>query len=107
MEAAVWTDPEIADILKEKFILVSLYVDDRTPLDQPFETDIDGKRITLRTKGQLWSFLQSYKFGANTQPFYIPVTSDGKPLNHSYSYNEDVDKYKAFLLKAIENNKKQ
>jgi len=105
MEAAVWTDPEIADILKEKFILVSLYVDDRTPLSLPFETEVNGKRITLYTKGQLWSFLQSYKFGANTQPFYIPVTSEGKPLNQSYSYDEDVNKYKAFLLKAIDNNK--
>ena len=104
MEAAVWTDPQIKKLLNDDFILVSLYVDDRTLLDVPLEVDADGKHLTLRTKGQLWSFLQSYKFGANTQPFYIPVDAQGQLLNYSYSYDEDVEKYKNFLQRALENN---
>ncbi len=105
MEAAVWTDPQIEKILRDDFILVSLYVDDRTPLTTPYQVTLAGKHQTLCTRGQLWSFLQSYKFGANTQPFYIPVSADGRPLNASYSYDENIDRYKRFLLKALENNK--
>lgn len=105
MEAAVWTDPQIEQMLKNDFILVSLYVDDRTKLATPFEAVINGKQVKLTTKGQLWSFLQSYKFGANTQPFYMPVSADGTPLNESYSYDEDINKYKTFLQTALENNK--
>ena len=63
-----------------------------------------GNRKWASTKGQLWSFLQSYKFGANTQPFYIPVDAQGQLLNYSYSYDEDVEKYKNFLQRALENN---
>lgn len=104
MEAAVWSNPQVAKILKEDFILVSLYVDDRTPLSQPMKVNINGQEKELTTVGQKWSFLQSYKFGANTQPFYIPVNAEGKALNHSYSYDEDVDKYLEFLKESSRNN---
>ncbi len=99
MEAAVWTDPRVADKLKNQFVLISLFVDDKTPLPEPFEvTDEQGNTKTLRTVGAKWSYLQSHKFGANAQPFYVildPAT--GKPLSGSYAYDEDIQKFLNFM----------
>ena len=108
MEAAVWTDPRVADKLKNDFILISLFVDDKTPLAEPYEvTDDQGNTKTLRTVGAKWSYLQSHKFGANAQPFYVmldPVT--GRPLSGSRAYDEDIDKYLDFLNTGLKNYKK-
>ena len=98
MEAAVWTDPRVADKLKKDFVLISLFVDDKTPLAEPFEvTDDEGNTKTLRTVGAKWSYLQSHKFGANAQPFYVIVDADGNPLTGSYGYKEDVPAFLDFL----------
>ena len=99
MEAAVWTDPRVADKLTNDFVLVSLFVDDKTPLKEPMVvTDDQGREKTLRTVGAKWSWLQSHKFGANAQPFYVVLDpSTGKPLSGSYAFNEDVEKYLDFL----------
>ena len=103
MEAAVWTDPRVADKLKNQFVLISLFVDDQTPLAEPMEvTDAQGNKKTLRTVGAKWSYLQSHKFGANAQPFYVildPTT--GKPLSGSRAYDEDIDAYLKFLDKGL------
>ena len=108
MEAAVWTDPRVADKLNNDYILVSLFVDDKTPLAEPFEvTDEEGNVKTLRTVGAKWSYLQSHKFGANAQPFYVlldPHTA--KPLCGSRAYDEDIDKYLEFLDKGMSNYRK-
>ena len=80
MEAAVWTDPSVADILTKDYVLISLFVDDKTPLAAPIEIMENGQKRTLRTIGDKWSYLQRSKFGANTQPFYVPVDNDGNPL---------------------------
>ena len=108
MEAAVWTDPRVADKLNNDYILVSLFVDDKTPLAEPFEvTDEEGNVKTLRTVGAKWSYLQSHKFGANAQPFYVlldPQTA--KPLCGSRAYDEDIDKYLEFLDKGMSNYRK-
>ena len=103
MEAAVWTDPRVADKLKNQFVLISLYVDDKTPLKEPFEvTDAEGNKKTLRTVGAKWSYLQSHKFGANAQPFYVMLDpATGKPLSGSRAYDEDIDKYLEFLGEGI------
>ena len=105
MEAAVWTDPTVADILTNDFVLISLYVDDKTPLTEPMEvTDNDGNTKTLRTVGAKWSYLQSHKFGANAQPFYVMVDpSTGRPLYGSRAYNEDVPQFIDFLRKGKNN----
>ena len=103
MEAAVWTDPRVADLLTKDYILISLFVDDKTPLTEPMEvTDEQGNAKTLRTIGAKWSWLQSHKFGANAQPFYVllhPVT--GKPLCSSRAYDEDVTAFIDFLNKGL------
>ncbi|MCR5159755.1 MAG: thioredoxin family protein [Prevotella sp.] len=105
MEAAVWTDPTVRDLISEKFVLISLYVDDKTPLPEPIEVaDVDGTPRKLRTVGDKWSYLERTKIGANTQPFYVlldPAT--GKPLNGLRSYDEDIDKYIEFLQKGLKN----
>ena len=103
MEAAVWTDPRVADLLTKDYVLISLFVDDKTPLAEPMEvTDGQGNKKTLRTVGAKWSWLQSHKFGANAQPFYVlldPVTA--RPLTGSRAYDEDVPAYLDFLNKGL------
>ena len=103
MEAAVWTDPRVADLLTKDYVLISLYVDDKTPLIEPMKvTDEQGNTKTLRTIGAKWSWLQSHKFGANAQPFYVvldPVTA--RPLSASRGYNEDIPAYLDFLQRAL------
>ena len=107
MEAAVWTDPAVADKLTKDFVLISLYVDDKTPLREPIEvTDDEGQTKTLRTVGAKWSYLQSHKFGANAQPFYVMLDADGKPLQGSRAYDEDIQGYIDFLNQGIKNYKK-
>ena len=102
MEAAVWTDPSVAEVLTKDYVLISLFVDDKTPLKEQIEVMDNGKKRTLRTVGDKWSYLQSSKFGANTQPFYVPLDNAGKPLTGSYSYKEDVPAYLDFLKKGLE-----
>ena len=103
MEAAVWTDPRVADMLTNDYVLISLYVDDKTPLPEPVEVvDQQGNTKKLRTVGAKWSHLQSHKFGANAQPFYVildPTTA--KPLAASRAYNEDIDEYLKFLREGV------
>ena len=101
MEAAVWTDPAVARLLTEDYVLVSLYVDDKKPLPEPIKVVENGVERTLRTVGDRWSYLQRTRFKANTQPFYIAVDANGQPLSGSYSYNEDVAAYVRFLQQPL------
>ena len=108
MELAVWTDTKVADIMNNDYVLISLYVDDKTPLPQQMTITENGQQRTLRTLGDKWSYLQREKFGANAQPFYVLIDNDGNPLNKSYSYDEDVKKYIDFLQTGLDNyNKKK
>ena len=107
MEAAVWTDPSVAEKLNNDFILISLFVDDKTPLPEHIEvTEADGTKRTLRTVGDKWSYLQRYKFGFNAQPFYVTLDHEGKPLSRSFVYKEDVPDYMDFLNTALTNFRK-
>lgn len=101
MEAAVWTDPQVADKLTKDYVLISLFVDDKTPLPKPMEVTFNGQKRTLRTIGDKWSYLQSSKFGANAQPFYVAVDPEGNPLTSAYSYKEDIPAYLDFLNKGL------
>ena len=101
MEAAVWSDPQVADILNNKYILISLYVDDKTPLTSPIEVEENGQKRTLSTVGDKWSYLQRAKFGANAQPFYVLLNEEGHPLAGSRSYDEDIQGYIEFLNKGL------
>ncbi len=101
MEAAVWSDPQVADMLNNQYVLISLYVDDKTPLPQPIEIAENGQQRTLRTVGDKWSYLQRTKFGANAQPFYVLLDDKGQPLAPSRSYDEDIAAYLQFLRQGL------
>ena len=108
MEASVWTDSRVADKLNKDYVLISLYVDDKTPLKQPVEVKLpDGTSRILRTIGDKWSYLEQTKFGYLAQPFYVPLDNAGKPLNGSFSFKEDVPAYLEFLDKGLENYRAQ
>lgn len=106
MEASVWTDARVKDILENDYVLITLMVDDKTKLPEPIRIQENGKTRTLRTIGDKWSYLQRSKFGANAQPFYILLDNEGKPLAPSYAFDEDVSKYIQFLEKGLEEFKK-
>ena len=105
MEGTVWADPRVSGKLKNDYVLISLYVDDKTPLKEPIVvTDAQGNEKTLRTVGAKWSYLQSHKFGANAQPFYVAVDPfTGKPLTGSRGHNKDVSAYVDFLNQGLRN----
>lgn len=102
MELAVWTDPKVADLLTNDYVLITLYVDEKTPLPEVQTVEENGTQRKLRTVGDKWSYLQRSKFGANAQPFYVLLDNEGRPLNTSYSYDENVNNYVKFLQKGLD-----
>lgn len=107
MEGSVWTDAKVAEKLNKDYILISLYVDDKTPLKEQVKVkDVNGNPRTLRTVGDKWSYLQQTKFGYLAQPFYVTVDNAGNPLSGSFTYKEDIPAYLDFLDKGLENYKK-
>jgi thiol:disulfide interchange protein DsbD len=107
MEAAVWTAPAVKQLLEKEYVLITLFVDDKTRLPRTLEIEEHGKTRKLKTVGDKWSYLERSKFGANAQPFYVLLDNDGKPLGPSYAYNEDVGKYVKFLQDGLINYKKR
>ena len=101
MEASVWTDPKVKQMLEQDYVLITLIVDDKTNLPAPVEIEEDGKVRKLKTVGDKWSYLQRSKFGANAQPFYILLDGEGMPLAPSYAFDEDVSKYIQFLQDGL------
>ncbi|MDR1584813.1 MAG: thioredoxin family protein [Prevotellaceae bacterium] len=97
MEASVWLDPEVKELLTGKYVLISVYVDDKTPLAKPYTVTENGKTRKIKTVGDKWSYLQRYKFGANAQPFYVMLDNEGKPVNTSYAYDKDPRKFAKWL----------
>ena len=106
MELAVWTDQKVSKLIQDDYVLITLYVDNKTPLPEHIKVMENGKERTLRTLGDKWSYLQRVKFGANAQPFYVLIDNEGNPLNKSYSFDEDVNKYVDFLQTGLNNYKK-
>ncbi len=99
MEAAVLSDGDVLSKLDGEFIVVSLYVDDRTELPEPFCV-LDDEYYEV---GEKWSFLQKHKFGAAAQPFYVVVDSDGKLMGkRTFSFNKDVEDFKKFLDEGLD-----
>lgn len=101
MEASVWTDARVKDLLEKDYVLITLMVDDKTKLPEPIQIEENGKKRTLKTVGDKWSYLQRSKFGANAQPFYVTLDGNGKPLGPSYAFNEDVSLYIQFLENGL------
>ena len=103
MEAAVWTDNQVRNHIDKDYVLISLYVDDKTPLPETIEVQENGKTTKLRTVGDRWSYLQRTKFGANAQPFYVLLGGNSDPLTASRSYDENVGAYLQFLQTGLKN----
>lgn len=103
MEAAVWVDQNVASIMNNDYVLIQLYVDDKTPLKEPVIVNDNGQIRKLRSIGDKWSYLQSSKFGATAQPFYVLLDNEGNPLTRSYSFDENVDHYLKFLKEGLTN----
>ena len=101
MEESVWPDPRVLRLLTQEYILVSLYVDDRTELapEEQYTSTFSGKKI--RRIGQKWSDFQAARFGANAQPYYVVVDSNGDQLLPAQAYNEDIDNYIDFLDRGL------
>lgn len=106
MELSVWVDEKVSSLINDDYVLITLYVDDKTPLPEKVTVQENGSERILRTVGDKWSYLQRVKFGANAQPFYVLIDNEGLPLNKSYSYDEDIDKYVDFLQTGLNNYKK-
>jgi len=107
MEAAVWTDPKVKNYLEEKYVLISLFVDDKTPLPENEKYFSEARNQKVRTVGNKWSDLQIRKFGTNSQPYYFLLDNDGNLLNGAYAYDLDVAKYVKFLATGLESYEKR
>ena len=103
MESAVWGTPRVRDVINKEFLVIMLHVDDRTPLSNPQRVRVNGRERVLRSVGDMWSYLESYKFGCISQPFFVILTPDGKPLTCSYGYDEDIEKYERYLKTGLTN----
>ena len=106
MEAAVWTNEEVANHLNNDFVLITLMVDDKTPLAKPYTVEINGRKRTISTIGDHNSYIQSHKFGASAQPFYVTLDTEGNPINGSYAFNENPAEFVEYLRTGINNFKK-
>ncbi|SDM25706.1 thiol:disulfide interchange protein DsbD [Daejeonella rubra] len=97
MEASVWPDKEVLRRLREDYVLISLYVDDKTELSQEekYESAFSGKKVN--SIGQKWSDFQASKFGTNSQPYYVIADHDGNVLVPPQAFNLDVNNYTKFL----------
>ena len=106
MEGAVFDTGRVSSIVKENFVLIKLMVDDKTKLPSPITVEENGRKVTLTTVGDKWSYLQRSKFGANSQPYYIILDNAGQALTLPYFYDEDLEKFVQWLENGIRNNKK-
>ena len=97
MEQSVLADEKVMNIINNDYVLITLFVDDKTPLAEPIRVMENGKEVVLRSVGDKWSYLQRSKFGANAQPFYVLLDGEGHPLTASRAYDEDIDAYINFL----------
>tara|TARA_Y100001968_G_C19019492_1_gene554457 strand:- start:303 stop:641 length:339 start_codon:yes stop_codon:yes gene_type:complete len=104
MEENVWSDPSVYSILKNEYVLISLYVDDRKelPEDEKFDFKFDSGRIkTIETVGQKWGTFQTINFNAASQPYYVLLSSDLEVLNEAVQY-VDVETYREWLKSGLE-----
>jgi thiol:disulfide interchange protein DsbD len=101
MEASVWADPVVLPLLRDSFVLISLYVDDKTalPAAQQYTSDFSGKKV--KTLGNKWSDYQASEFGINSQPYYVLMTGQRKPLARPSAYDPNVERYRSFLLDGL------
>ena len=103
MEANVWSDPRVKDMLRNEFVICALYVDDKTllPKDEWYTSTYDGKE--KKTIGRKYADFQISKFGTNAQPYYCLMDHNGNLLMKPRAYDLDKDAFVAFLKDGIKN----
>lgn len=100
MEELVWAQPAVKDLIQEKYVLLSLYVDDRKllPPEERFTyTTADGAQRDIVTIGDKWAAFQTENFKQVTQPMYVIIGTDGRLMNSPVGYTPDADEYKSWL----------
>lgn len=105
MEDNIWSDPRIDRILRNDYVVISLYVDDKKklPKAQQGEKDLFGKTFKQRTVGDKWTYLEASRYGSNSQPFYVLLGPDEKMLiDKPVGYTPDVEEYEAYLKSGVE-----
>lgn len=105
MESAVWNKPQVKELIDNEYILVSLFVDDKRKLPEPLTLKKGDKETVVKTYGEKWSFLEEYKFGANSMPFYVIVDKEGNALSKPYGFSEDADAFAQFLQEGVKKHK--
>ena len=101
MEQRVWSDPRVLEILRNRYVIVALYNDDKTPLDkEDWVTTPSGR--TLKDLGRVNSYIARERFGVNAQPNYILLSPDGTQLAPPRGYNLDIEGFLAFLALGLE-----
>ena len=106
MDATVLADDQVRELIDGEFVFIVLMVDERTRLPETIEVDENGRTSKLRTVGDKWSYLQRHKFGTQSQPFYVVIDQQGKPLSPAHAYDESVDSYIEFLHEGLKNFRK-
>ncbi len=101
MEERVWSDANVLQVLKNKIVLISLYVDDKRdlPKNEQYTSELTGKKVT--TIGKKWSEFQIKKYKANAQPYYVLLNHNGDNLNEHTAYNPDIEEYLVWLNEGI------
>lgn len=103
MENKVWSDSRVQEILANEYLIIALYVDDRTslPKEEQYVSETTGKKV--RTVGNKWTDFQISKYNTNSQPFYVLMDADEKPLTKTRGFDTDVEAYVQWLKKGVEN----
>jgi thiol:disulfide interchange protein DsbD len=107
MESAVFDTEQVRKVLEDNYVLIKLVTDDKTELSNPYKVNEDGKDVLIETVGEKWAYLQRHKFSASTQPYYIVLDNAGNAISpyRSYDANENVEDFKNWLLKGVEEYK--
>ena len=101
MEARVWSDERVLDLLRNEYVIVALYADDKLPVDEADWVTTDAGKV-LKTLGKINSYYALKTYGVNAQPYYVLQGADGQPLIEPRGYNLDVDAFVDFLQRGVE-----
>ena len=101
MEGAVLDKQQVKQLITDRFVSAKLMVDDKKAMPQPVYVEENGRQVELDTYGDMWSYLQRSKFGANSQPYFVVLDERGGLLSGPAVYDEDVDKFISFLNNGL------
>lgn len=101
MEGAVFDNDEVRSLIEKDYVLIKLMVDEKADLAKPYTVEENGKTVKISTVGEKWSYLQRYKFGINSQPYYVLLDNTGAPMAKPRVYDEDVNAFVEWLKNGV------